>query len=108
MSRESKLGGFSGWGTAGVIALLIAGGIFARNQFSIPSISINGNNNETAGREINKNTNTVYGSTDSLLVVPSSSPTVTSASKPEMSTALASEYAPQVVERVHNEPKLPT
>lgn len=99
MSKESKSGGFSGWGTVGLVALLIAGGFFARNQFSSPTISITGNNNETAGRDINKNTNTtVYGSTDSLLVIPSSSPTVTSVVKPEMSTAPASEYALQVVE----------
>jgi len=99
MSKESKSGGFSGYGTVGVIALLIAGGIFARNQFSSPSISVNGNNNETAARDINKNTNTtVYGSTDSLLVVPNSSPTVTSAGNPKMSTAPASEYALQIIE----------
>lgn len=99
MSKESKSGGFSGWGTVGLVALLIAGGIFARNQFSSPTISITGDNNETAGRDINKNTNTnVYGSTDSLLVAPSSSPTITSIVKPVEATAPTSEYALQVVE----------
>lgn len=105
MSKGSSSGGFRGWGTAGVLALLVSGGIFAKNYFNSPTINITGNNNDTAGRDIDKSnrssttTNmTVYGNADSLLVVPASTPTITSFAKPESSTALASEYALQVTE----------
>lgn len=40
----------------------------------------------------------MYGSTDTLLVTPASSPTVTSSTKPQSSTAPATDYALQVVE----------
>jgi hypothetical protein len=102
MSKGSTSGGFSGWGKAGVIALLIVGGIFARNQFnSNNTTTVTGDGNITnlqGGIHNNTNNNTVYGSTDTLLVTPASSPTVTSFAKPESSTAPASNYALQVVE----------
>jgi hypothetical protein len=98
MSKESSSGGFSGWGTAGIVALLVVGGFFARNYFNSPSISITGNNNQTAGRDINTNSTTVYGSADSLLVVPSESPTITAVKEPVSSSVSVFDYALQVVE----------
>ena len=95
---KSNSGGFSGWGTAGVVALLVVGGFFARNYFNSPSISITGDNNQTAGRDINTNTTTVYGSEDSLLVVPSESPTITAVREPVSSSVPVFDYALQVVE----------
>ncbi|HBL14019.1 MAG TPA: hypothetical protein DD379_22025 [Cyanobacteria bacterium UBA11162] len=106
MSKGSTSGGFSGWGKTGIVALLVVGGFLARNQFNsnnTTTVTGDGNNTNVQGG-IHNNTNnttnntTVYGSADTLLVTPASSPTVTSSSKPESSTAPASEYALQVVE----------
>jgi hypothetical protein len=73
----------------------------SKNQFNSPTINVTGNGNDTAGGTLDKSTHTnttIYGSTDTLLVVPSSSPTVTSFAKPQSSTTLPSEYALQVLE----------
>ena len=63
MSKGSTSGGFSGWGKAGVIALLIVGGIFARNQFnSNNTTTVTGDGNITnlqGGIHNNTNNNTV-------------------------------------------------
>jgi hypothetical protein len=100
MSKENSSGGFkfNGWGTAGIAALLVVGGFFAKNYFNSPSISITGNNNQNAGRDINTNTTTVYGSADSLLVVPAKSPTITAVREPVSSSVSVFDYALQVVE----------
>ncbi|WP_293329669.1 MULTISPECIES: hypothetical protein [unclassified Microcoleus] len=102
MSKKSSSGGFSGWGKVGLVALLVVGGFLARNQFnSGNTTTVNGNSNNTnvqGGIHNNNNNTTVYGSADSLLVIPSSSPTITSSPKPASSTKPTSEYALQVVE----------
>lgn len=100
MSKKSSLGGFSGWGKVGLVALLVVGGFLSRNQFnSGNTTTVNGNSNNTNVQGgIQNNSTTVYGSADTLLVIPASSPTITSSPKPASSTKPTSEYALQVVE----------
>ena len=55
MSKGSSSGGFYGWGTVGLIALLVVGGFLARNQFT----NVNGNNNNTNVQGGIQNNNTI-------------------------------------------------
>jgi hypothetical protein len=95
--QKSSSGGFNIWGTAGIVALLVVGGFFARNYF----INVNGSNNQIAEggiRNTTTNNTTIYGNPGTLLVIPSESPTVTSPSKPVEANAPASEFSLQVLE----------